>query len=61
MTYPRQTSYVELVTALRSEFDPADLQVISAQLREHRHNVSPIGVLARAVHDARGISGDPGE
>jgi hypothetical protein len=46
-------SYVALVAALREEFnDRSSLEALWIQMRQHRYDISSLGVLAQAVHDA---------
>lgn len=53
-------SYVVLVGALRSEFNPTALEALWIQMREHRYDTSSLGVLAQAIHDAQDITYDTG-
>lgn len=54
-------AYVALVCALRAEFEPAALEALWIQLRQHRDNRSSLGLLAQAVHDAQDVTYDAGE
>lgn len=53
-------SYVALVAALRSEFNPMALEALRVQLAEHRYATSSLGVLVQAVIDAGDVTYDPG-
>lgn len=46
-------SYRALVAALRNEFNATALAVIWGLIRPERYNVTSIGILVQAVHDAR--------
>lgn len=56
MAEPHRLSYVALVAALRAEFNAPALEAIWIQMREHRYNTTPLGVLAQAVHDAQDVA-----
>jgi len=52
MSSNHRPSYVALVAALREEFNDLQLESLWIQVRGNRYDVSSLGVLAQAVHDA---------
>ncbi|WP_341720000.1 hypothetical protein QQG74_09945 [Micromonospora sp. FIMYZ51] len=61
MSEPNSPSYVALVAALRSEFNPLALEAMKIQLAEHRNHRSSVGTLVQAITDAGDVSYDAGE
>jgi len=62
MSTNHRKSYRALVAALRAEFGPTARDAIwIGLLRDHRYDVTSIGTLAQAVHDARDDAYETGE
>jgi len=61
MSGQHRDSYRVLVAALREEFTPVGLAVLWGRLRTDRYDITSIGVLARAIHDARDPAYDAGK
>jgi hypothetical protein len=53
---PHRKTYVALVAALRDEFTPLALESVWIQVRQHRYDVTSLGTLAQAVHDAHDVT-----
>jgi hypothetical protein len=53
MSTNHRESYRALVAALRAEFGPTAREVLWIELRQYRYDLSSLGALAHAVHDAR--------
>ncbi|MFI2663209.1 hypothetical protein [Micromonospora carbonacea] len=61
MSQASSPSYVALVAALRSEFNPLALEALRIQLAEHRNSLTSLGTLTQAVFDAGDVNYDAGE
>lgn len=58
MSGNHRSTYVALVAALRAEFDATQRRAIWIQMREHRYDLSSLGTLAQAAHDADDLAYD---
>jgi hypothetical protein len=56
MTADQRPSFVALAAALRTEFNDLQLEALWIQMREHRYDLTSLGTLAQAVHNAHDIA-----